>query len=112
MVNIFGRVDNHRKSLLSDGTPYDMGAQQCVWSMTKVVMCTVIMIAVERGWLKYDDPIAKHWPEFAEKFGPDSEKAKATITQALRHELGELNLLPNADPDPHPESSTRPHFYS
>jgi CubicO group peptidase (beta-lactamase class C family) len=53
------------------------------FSTTKGVMSTLVHILVDQGLAAYDDPIAKHWPEFAAN-GKDT----ITIRQALCHEAG------------------------
>ncbi len=46
-------------------------------------MSTLVHILVDQGLAAYDDPIAKHWPEFAA-----NGKGSITIRQALCHEAG------------------------
>ncbi len=53
------------------------------FSTTKGVMSTLVHILVDQGLAAYDDPIAKHWPEFAA-----NGKGSITIRQALCHEAG------------------------
>jgi CubicO group peptidase (beta-lactamase class C family) len=38
-----------------------------VYSSTKTVAAIAILLAQERGLLSVDDPVIKHWPEFAQK---------------------------------------------
>jgi hypothetical protein len=114
VVNIFGRIDGHELALLTDGSQYDLTAQQMIWSMTKIVRrpraphpkkatrvvvaqscvlrggtgagvycirwpfrwsvkpalpqvtAVAVAIAADRGHLRYDEPIADIWPEFAQ----------------------------------------------
>jgi CubicO group peptidase (beta-lactamase class C family) len=54
-----------------------------VWSVTKAVVATAAAILVERGLLRYDDSIAKHWPEFAQ-----GGKGGITLEQAMSHRAG------------------------
>jgi CubicO group peptidase (beta-lactamase class C family) len=54
-----------------------------VWSTTKGVAAMCFAILADRGKLNYDDPVAKHWPEFAA-----AGKAKVTIAQLLSHQAG------------------------
>jgi CubicO group peptidase (beta-lactamase class C family) len=51
-----------------------------VWSCTKGVVATAIAMLVDRGLLRYDEPIAKLWPEFG-------SHSKDTITpdQVMSH---------------------------
>jgi CubicO group peptidase (beta-lactamase class C family) len=57
------------------------------FSCGKGVTATVVHLLAERCLLDYDDPIAKHWPDFA-AYG----KERITVRQALAHTAG----LPNA----------------
>ena len=54
-----------------------------VFSSTKSVTAIAMAMAVDRGWLAYEDPIAKHWPEFAAE-----GKAEVTVAELMRHESG------------------------
>jgi len=45
--------------------PYTSDALQLIFSTSKGVMAAAIALCVERGWLDYDAPVAKYWPEFA-----------------------------------------------
>jgi len=54
-----------------------------VFSVTKAVTATALHIQAERGLIDYDDPIARHWPEFA-SHGKDG----ATVRHALTHRAG------------------------
>lgn len=53
------------------------------WSTTKGWVATCVHMLVDRGKLRYDDPIAKHWPEFAA-----NGKEKASVRHALAHMTG------------------------
>jgi CubicO group peptidase (beta-lactamase class C family) len=54
-----------------------------VFSTGKGLTATAIHRLVERGVLAYDDPIARHWPEFAAH-----GKGAITLRQALNHSAG------------------------
>jgi CubicO group peptidase (beta-lactamase class C family) len=53
------------------------------FSTTKGVMATMVHTLVDRGLLDYDDPVAKHWPEFAQ-----AGKEAVTVRQILSHQAG------------------------
>ncbi len=53
------------------------------FSTTKGVASTLLHILVDRGVLDYDDPVAKHWPEFAQ-----AGKQGITVRQVLSHRAG------------------------
>lgn len=46
-------------------TPWTRQTLVNIWSATKGVLATAIAMAVERGQLAYDRPVAEVWPEFA-----------------------------------------------
>ena len=50
-----------------------------VFSSGKSVSAFIIAVMVERGLLNYDDKVAKHWPDFAQK-----GKQDITIADVLR----------------------------
>eukprot|EP00457_Paulinella_chromatophora_P003017 gb/GEZN01003022.1/.p1 GENE.gb/GEZN01003022.1/~~gb/GEZN01003022.1/.p1 ORF type:complete len:660 (-),score=112.55 gb/GEZN01003022.1/:319-2229(-) len=64
---------------------YDATSLQHTFNATQPLGSMAIAIAVDRGYLKYEDLIIKHWPEFA---GPDPKKAALTVADLLRHEAG------------------------
>ncbi len=43
---------------------YTSDSLQVVFSSSKGVIAAAIVVCVEKGWLDYDTPIAKYWPEF------------------------------------------------
>lgn len=54
-----------------------------LWSTTKGVMALVIAQLVGEGRLSYDDPVARHWPEFAA-----AGKKDVTVGEVLSHQAG------------------------
>jgi CubicO group peptidase (beta-lactamase class C family) len=53
------------------------------FSTTKGVASTLIHVLRDRGLLEYDDPVAAHWPEFAQR-----GKSAITIRHVLAHQSG------------------------
>jgi CubicO group peptidase (beta-lactamase class C family) len=58
-----------------------------VWSVSKGVVALAVAMLVERGALRYDDPVANAWPQFAAK-----GKERITLDLVLSHQAG-LNGL-------------------
>jgi CubicO group peptidase (beta-lactamase class C family) len=54
-----------------------------VWSASKGVVALAVAMLVDQGRLSYDDPVARHWPEFAA-----SGKQAVTVGQLLSHQAG------------------------
>lgn len=52
------------KDIQTKKEPYTSDTLQVVFSLSKGVIGAAIALCVERGWLDYDTPIAKYWPEF------------------------------------------------
>ncbi len=52
-------------------------------STTKGLAALTIAVANSRGWIDYDAPVARYWPEFAQ-----NGKAAITVRQLLSHEAG------------------------
>lgn len=62
------------------GHPWERDTMATSFSTTKGVVATVVHRLVDRGELDYDDPVAEHWPEFAE-----GGKDQITIRHLLSH---------------------------
>jgi CubicO group peptidase (beta-lactamase class C family) len=54
-----------------------------VMSTTKGLAAMTLAVANARGWLDYDAPVARYWPEFAQ-----NGKAQVTVRQLIGHEAG------------------------
>ena len=70
----------------------DSGSRMLYFSATKPIMAVCIHIAVERGLLGYDQPVARYWPEFGR-----GGKERATIRHGLAHQAGCPQLPPDFD---------------
>jgi len=46
--------------------PWDQDTLVCMMSVNKAVVATCVARAIEQGHFRHDDPVAKHWPEFAQ----------------------------------------------
>jgi CubicO group peptidase (beta-lactamase class C family) len=65
------------------GEAWQADSLAVAYSTTKGVTSTALHICVDRGLLDYDDPVADHWPEFAQN-GKDA----ITVRHVLCHESG------------------------
>ena len=63
--------------------PWNADTMVVVMSTTKGLAAMTLAIANSRGWLDYDAPVSKYWPEFAQ-----NGKAKVTVRQLIGHEAG------------------------
>ena len=63
--------------------PWESGTMVAVMSTTKGLAAMTLAVANARGWLDYDSPVARYWPEFAQ-----NGKAGITVRQLLAHEAG------------------------
>lgn len=63
--------------------PWQQDTLVNVWSTTKGIAAICMAMLVDRGFAAYDDPVAKHWPEFAA-----NGKADITLGEALSHQAG------------------------
>ena len=66
-----------------EGSPWCEDTVCLSFSTTKGVASTLLHILVDQGRAAYDDPVARHWPEFGTQ-GKDS----ITVRQLLCHEAG------------------------
>jgi len=62
-----------------------------VFSVSKAVLATGVLVMLEQKGMSVDDPIAEHWPAFGESH-PD--KQLITIRHALSHQAGLANAFP------------------
>lgn len=69
-----------------DGTPMSRATLMPVFSGTKGLMAGTVALLVDRGLVRYDDPLVKYWPEAP---WPD-----LTVAMCLSHRAG----LPHMDP--------------
>jgi CubicO group peptidase (beta-lactamase class C family) len=58
-----------------------------IMSNSKSVSSIIFAFLVEQGLINYDDPVSKHWPEFA-----NNGKENMTIADVQRHESGMMKL--------------------
>ena len=63
--------------------PWDEDTMVIVNSTTKGLSAMTVAVANARGWLDYDAPVARYWPEFAQ-----NGKGEITVRQLLGHEAG------------------------
>jgi len=67
-----------------EGTaPWNEDTLVCVMSGTKGLSALALAVANARGWLDYEAPVARYWPEFAQ-----NGKAEITVRQLLGHQAG------------------------
>ncbi len=67
----------------ADEAPWREDTMVIVFSTTKGLAAMTMALAASRGWLDYDAPVARYWPEFAQ-----NGKASITVRQLLAHEAG------------------------
>ncbi len=69
--------------------PWNQDTMVIVFSTTKGLSAMTLAVASARGWLDYDAPVARYWPEFAQ-----NGKGAITVRQLLAHEAGLVLLDP------------------
>ncbi|HUG63360.1 MAG TPA: serine hydrolase domain-containing protein [Methylomirabilota bacterium] len=65
------------------GAPWREDTVVPVFSTGKGMVAATAAVAVSRGWMDYDDPVAAHWPRFG-----DHGKAAVTVRHLLDHSAG------------------------
>jgi CubicO group peptidase (beta-lactamase class C family) len=78
VVDVWGGVRNKLT-----GEPWQRDTMVVVHSATKGLAAMTLAIAHSRGWLEYDERVAKYWPEFAQ-----NGKQGITVRQLLAHQAG------------------------
>ncbi|BBX27964.1 serine hydrolase domain-containing protein [Mycolicibacterium alvei] len=64
-------------------SPWEHDTMVIVFSTTKGIAALTVALAVSRGYVAYDTPVADYWPEFAQN-GKDS----VTVRQLLSYQAG------------------------
>jgi len=75
-----------------EGRPWVSDTLSMSFSTTKGVVATALHVLADRGLCRYDDPVAKHWPEFAQ-----AGKEGITLRDVLSHRAGLPQLRPLLD---------------
>ncbi|MBA3282191.1 MAG: beta-lactamase family protein [Acidimicrobiia bacterium] len=66
-----------------DGRPWEADSIVNVWSTTKTMAATCLLMLADRGELDLDAPIATYWPEFAA-----NGKGGVTLSHVMGHTAG------------------------
>jgi CubicO group peptidase (beta-lactamase class C family) len=66
-----------------DGSAWSRETPSLSFSTTKGVTSTALHLCADRGLVRYDDPVCRHWPEFAQ-----AGKGDITVRHVLTHEAG------------------------
>jgi CubicO group peptidase (beta-lactamase class C family) len=78
VVDLWGGIRNKKT-----GEPWEQNTMVIIWSATKGLAAMTLAIAHSRGWLDYEAPVCRYWPEFAQQ-----GKEKITVRQLLAHQAG------------------------
>jgi len=78
VLDLYGGVADRES-----GRPVAQDTMFVLYSSTKPLAAACLYILWERGKLGWDDPVAKHWPEFAQ-----NGKAGVTVRHILTHRGG------------------------
>jgi CubicO group peptidase (beta-lactamase class C family) len=65
------------------GEPWERDTMVLIYSATKGLAAMTLAIAHSRGWLDYEERVARYWPEFAQH-----GKERITVRQLLAHQAG------------------------
>ena len=74
--------------------PWHADTMTIVHSTSKGLAAMVMALAHSRGWIDYDERVAKYWPEFAQ-----NGKESITIRQLLAHQAGLFAFDEHVDRD-------------
>jgi len=78
VVDLWGGI-RHKET----GEPWERDTMVVVHSASKGLAAMTLAIAHSRGWLDYEERVARYWPEFAQH-GKDA----ITVRQLLAHQAG------------------------
>ena len=78
VVDLWGGIRNKQTR-----EPWERDTMVIVYSATKGLAAMTLAIAHSRGWLDYEERVARYWPEFA-----PHGKETITVRQLLAHQAG------------------------
>jgi CubicO group peptidase (beta-lactamase class C family) len=78
VVDLWGGIRNKQTR-----EPWEQDTMVVVHSAMKGLAAMTLALAHSRGWLDYEERVARYWPEFAQK-----GKEKITVRQLLAHQAG------------------------
>jgi len=78
VVDLWGGIRNQQT-----GEPWEQDTMVLVHSTTKGLAAMTLALAHSRGWLDYESPMSRYWPEFAQH-----GKEHVTVRQLLAHQAG------------------------
>jgi CubicO group peptidase (beta-lactamase class C family) len=78
VIDLWGGTRNKQT-----GEPWERDTMVLVYSATKGLAAMTLAIAHSRGWLDYEERVARYWPDFAQQ-----GKEKITVRQLLAHQAG------------------------
>ena len=78
VVDLWGGIRNERT-----GEPWEQDTMVVVHPATKGLAAMTLAIAHSRGWLDYEQPVSRYWPEFAQQ-----GKERITVRQLVAHQAG------------------------
>ena len=78
VVDLWGGIRNKRTR-----EPWERDTMVVVHSATKGLAAMTLAVAHSRGWLDYEERVARYWPEFSQH-----GKEKITVRQLLAHQAG------------------------
>ena len=78
VVDLWGGIRNTQT-----GEPWERDTMVVIHSATKGLAAMTLAVAHSRGWLDYEEKVARYWPEFAAQ-----GKETVTVRQLLAHQAG------------------------
>ena len=78
VVDLWGGIRNEQT-----GEPWERDTMVIVHSTTKGLAAMTLALAHSRGWLDYEAPVCRYWPEFAQQ-----DKGNTTVRQLIAHQAG------------------------
>jgi CubicO group peptidase (beta-lactamase class C family) len=78
VVNLWGGIRREET-----GDPWESDTMVIVHSATKGLAAMALAVAHSRGWIDYEERVARYWPEFAQQ-----GKQHITVRQLLAHQAG------------------------
>jgi CubicO group peptidase (beta-lactamase class C family) len=87
VVDLWGGIRNR-----ATDEPWEEDTMVLVYSTTKGLAAMTLALVHSRGWLDYEAPVCRYWPEFAQQ-----GKEAVTVRQLLAHQAGLFAFDEQAD---------------
>jgi CubicO group peptidase (beta-lactamase class C family) len=88
VVDLWGGIRNKQT-----GEPWERDTMVLIYSATKGLAAMTLAIAHSRGWLDYEERVAKYWPEFPPIASKNSDNTRTSVARPVQDKRNRRGLL-------------------